>query len=59
LKRTKQQQQQQPNENMNAKKRLANAWNNWAQRGRFLISLLGANFDPQGWSWSQVVNFVL
>jgi hypothetical protein len=44
---------------MNAKKRLANAWNNWAQRGRFLISLLGANFDPQGWSWSQVVNFVL
>jgi hypothetical protein len=28
LKRTKQQQQQQPNENMNAKKRLANAWNN-------------------------------
>jgi hypothetical protein len=28
----------------------------WMVRGRFLISSLGANFDPQGWSWSPGVN---
>jgi hypothetical protein len=26
--------------------------------GRFLISPLGTNFDPQGWSWPPVMNFV-